>query len=438
VVDAVVRVVSFLSFRWLAKDFGARDVSAMLLAVAISVSVSFSVYGFGLVGLGVAMWAFRLLGQSRVANIFASLALLFVAANSSLAIHGAFVALSIPCALLVAYGSSNWRGISYITGLYLTGLLIGNLGILYSLVISGIHWHRESFLETWGLNQTLESIFSSSGVLYPLIDSFYYHAFMPVTILAAGVIVSNSFGAASGKSWKSKTTLLIVSAYVSFALTPVVKFAAGIISLRTSTVNLERLTIIGVAAVLLALLLESSTRNATSRRILTWAMVIQIIFACLFTPHLRAVLLSVAPSMPLAHIGMSFKALDDAPFREAKYLVGNEMALAIGIPSFRLNLAGIDTMGGYSSLYPQSHKEIFGAVISGALVDEDARDYFWNWGSRAELDQIDESQYCSVDFDSASKAGVSFVVSKSPLDCANGHPLFESNVLVVYSIDSLT
>lgn len=426
-VDFAVRFVTLIYAFKCAGQLGASTVVSFLFAATLAASVNFSIYGFGIAGFFLALFLGLSTRASKKMNPISFLLLFAVAMNSSVPIHGFYVLLALTVIFFMGPFRSQVGNRIAILGTYVVGLVAGNSGLFYALLLDRTIWHRSEF------NQDLTFLESLQASLNNI------HLSLPMVFLATGALLGVLSDRNFFSSGSKETLSLLGVAFFTLLVGPLSDALLAPEFTNLATLNLNRLGIIGILIVIVLSMDWASIRGATSK-LITGSLVAQMLFGLALTPHIRASIneLPIISGSEFSDRvpGERFSLFSAPPgLSDIKEAVGDDFALVVGFDPARVNLAGINTLDGYASLYPLAYKKGYLEIIEEAIIGSSSYDYFVNYGSRAYTFVTAPSQACNLNFDAAVVLGAAYVLSAFDLPCLSQDLVERSGPVYLYHLD---
>lgn len=434
--DILVRLVGLLGVYLLGRRHAVPPLYSVLVAILFTTSISYSVHLLSVAAIPLALWIFLEASASRGAKLVLLIICSFVVGlNTSLALSGIFVIL-ITFPLLLCLKERISIKTLYTIGGFSFGTILGSLNLLYAQLLSGVVWHRSD----WSTPEHAGGL-SSFGygklVFDAIVGNPWYHASYSLWIASPAIYIYLILSKDTRERkvpTLSFLLILLLSIYI-FSKSPLSH------SLRNSfhllnTLQWDRFYFLysSIVAFSLLLILNSTKYAKKSFSLISTAIVLQIVFNLIQTPHIQA----LAKTSIGLDAGTTFNEYYlPNEYSKIKSIVNDEAVLSVGIDPMIAPMNGISSIDGYYSLYPLTYKRAFRDVIAESMKSAKKQDYFDKWGNRVYAFH-QKGQADLIDFCAAMRLGANYVISREIIGSATlDYPTLinESKQLILYRIN---
>lgn len=407
--DILVRGIAFVGIFLIGREVGAKPLTSTLIALCFALSITYTIHLLSIAGIPLLTWL--ILSAPKASNRktigYAAIAI-FIGSNTALALSGIFFGILALPIVRFGFGKKIQKSMLYMMLAYGTGLLIGNIGLIYAQFLSGIIWHRVEF-EKILPSDNLTALKLATISLFR--DGAWYHVSSSQPIFWAGLILA-LIGAKSEKI-KVFNFLAAITAFICIWVifkTPAGAAAAEHVPL-VNQLQIDRFYFLFSILIAYAWLIIASSGGFRKHLILVVILTTQIGLTIYSSPgwtKARSELLEATPSPLISTFNEYYRT---KWFDEHKKTIGNSAVMSVGLDPMISLANGLTTIDGYFSLYPLSYKKEFRQIIDSSLPAARS-DYFDKWGSRIYAFHVTPE---TIDFCAAHRLGARFIISTKPI-----------------------
>ena len=415
VTDVVVRVIALAGMYLLVNRMTRDRTVALVAALIYAFSITYTVLGFTVAGLPLALYLVQRSTDSGL-TLRAAAGLILLGWNSSLILCGLFfLALLLPMRRMV-FGGATTRETINAAGSYGCGLALGSAGVLYGL-LAGPPIHRSEFRDATGTAETIVN-FLHNTLAWPTalpagggMGWEYYPVSVPLTFLMLACYIAVAW---YRRAVLAQALFLIIGIdlYVAVYEHRIVRdFVVAYGGSLLRGVDLSRFYYL--VPFLIVVLWSNCVMHAgkRARALLLICGALQILYAYAAEPNYAQFLESQVGWKPIGPSASMPAYYSPADYRQLMEVVDGEPTISVGVDPMVAIMNGMRSVDGYFTAYPLEYKHRFRKVIAKQLDVTGLRAYFDDWGSRL-YTFVQSPNDVALDYCAASDLGARYVISK--------------------------
>jgi len=405
-VDALVKLTSYVTFFTLAKKINKNIFICGLIACLYASSNLPTHAGFGLAFFPYIIYLTLYKEKLKIKHY---ILIIFFGLNSDL-IHAGFAMPGLIILILFLINQKiQFYNLIKISALFSFFIILSNINLII-ISLGDQVFHRQEFVRE---SQTLWQTFLSTIIdLFKIPQTFSYSSvyIIPYTIF----LIPTFFLGFFSKIKEAKVIwifLIFFSLFLALINTQIIENFLNNSTGFFKTISwnyLSRSYNLFYSLLLIFLLIEKNYQLKTLKIIIFFAIIFFQINSSI-VPLYKDKILKQKDYQNL-YTFKGYYNYDD--YNKIKNVVKNERTLSIGLDPMAAVMNGIYTVDGYHNIYPLSYKKKFIEVIQKELSKNlDLHKYYNNWGSRVYA-FIDNPNNIEINFKAAKKIGAKFVISK--------------------------